>query len=263
MPSRIAHSWPDDPRPAVSGRLLARPRAFVLARSAFRALQRLTVPIRRSYYLDGRRAGLVRLLPESVRRVVGLEDESAIGSRRLEIGGGPHVQRGYLHVDIDRGAHHLEWIAPAWDLPLPNAWASEVLAIHILEHVPPARLVPTLAEWLRVLQPGGRLQVHVPNGPVLMEALMTRPLPEKWPLMGSLLGMYCGPQDRDPRSLEHRSDHQIIFDFEVLRWALDAAGFTDVEDLTRTASDRHVVGWRDVVEHYSLIVAARRPQART
>ena len=87
---------------------------------------------------------------------------------------------------------------------------------------------------------------------------MRAPLPEKWPLMGFLLGMYCGPQDTDPRRLEHRSDHQIIFDFEVLRWALDTAGFTDIEDLTETTTDRHVVGWQDVVEHYSLIAAARR-----
>src|SRR5438105_15713327 len=150
----------------MSTRILARPRGFRLARAAFRALQRLTVPVRRSYYLHARGVWAARRLPAALRSAVGLDDESAIGSRRLEIGGGPHVQQGYLHVDLDRGAHHLEWTAPAWDLPLPDEWASEVLAIHILEHVPPARLVSTLAEWLRVLQPGGRLQVHVPNGPV-------------------------------------------------------------------------------------------------
>ena len=210
---------------------------------------------------DCRRFARLRL-PGPVRALAGLDDESAIGSRRLEIGGGPHVQQGYLHVDIDRGAHHLEWTAPAWDLPLPDAWASEVLAIHILEHVPPPRLVSTLAEWLRVLRPGGRVQVHVPNGPVLMEALMTRPLAEKWPLMGSLLGMYCGPRDRDPSRLDRRSDHQIIFDHEILRWALDAAGFTDIEDLTGIATDRHVVGWRHEVQDYSLIASARRPAKR-
>src|SRR5205085_88279 len=165
----------DAQSPAAPARLVARPRAFALARSAFRAMQRITVPVRRSYYLHGRGAGLIRRLPASVRLLAGLEDESAIGSRRLEIGGGPHVQRGYLHADIDRGAHHLEWIAPAWDLPLPDAWASEVLAIHIPEHVPPARLVPTLAEWHRVLQPGGRLRVHVPNGPALLVVLMRSP----------------------------------------------------------------------------------------
>jgi ubiquinone/menaquinone biosynthesis C-methylase UbiE len=196
-----------------------------------------------------------------VRAVLGLDDASAVGSRRLEIGGGPHAQPGYLHVDLDKGAHHLEWIAPAWALPLPDAWASEIVAIHILEHVPPARLVPTLAEWRRVLRPGGRVRVHVPNGPVLMTALMRSAVPEKWPLMGSLLGMYCGPEDRDPGALAHRSDHQIIFDSELLRWALDAAGFEDVEDLTGAVSDRHVVGWRDLVEDYSLVAAARRAPA--
>ena len=242
----------------MSTRILARPRGFRLARAAFRALQRLTVPVRRSYYLHARGVWAARRLPAALRSAVGLDDESAIGSRRLEIGGGPHAQQGYLHVDLDRGAHHLEWVAPAWELPLGDSWASEILAIHILEHVPPARLVPTLAEWHRVLRPGGRVQVHVPNGPALMQALMMRPLPEKWPLMGSVLGMYCGPDARDPRRLEHRSDHQIIFDSEILRWALDEAGFTDIEDLTGVATDRHVLGWRELVDDYSLIASARK-----
>jgi len=253
----------DAERFPVVRRVLARPRGFLLARAAFRTLQRFTVPLRRSYYLHGRGVKVVRRLPDSVRSALGLDDESAIGSRLLEIGGGPHAQRGYLHVDLDRGAHHLEWIAPAWQLPLPDAWATEILAIHILEHVPPPRLIPTLADWYRVLQPGARLQVHVPNGPALMQALLTCALPEKWPLMGSLLGMYCGPEDRDPRALDHRSDHQVIFDPEVLKWALDSAGFTDIQDLTGSVSDRHVLGWRDLVEDYSLIASARRPSARS
>jgi SAM-dependent methyltransferase len=252
----------DTAAPRIMRGILARPRGFSLARATFRTLQRLTVPVRRDYYLHGRRAGVIRRLPGPLRSAVGLDDESAIGSTRLEIGGGPHAQRGYLHVDLDRGAHHLEWIAPAWELPLADAWATEIVAIHILEHVPPSMLVPTLAEWRRVLRPGGRLQVHVPNGPALMEALMTRALPEKWPLMGSLLGMYCGPGDRDPGRLEDRSDHQIIFDSEILRWALDSAGFTDIEDLTGTVTDRHVLGWRELVDDYSLIARARRPADR-
>jgi SAM-dependent methyltransferase len=250
--------------PAIPSRLrsvLARPRAFRAARLAYRAAQRATVGVRRAYYLEGRGRGVIGRLPMALRTGLGLDDETAIGSRKIEIGGGPHAQAGYLHVDIDPGAHHLEWKAPAWALPLPDAWASEIVAVHALEHVEPARLVETLAEWRRVLQPGGRVQVHVPNGPALFEAFVSLPVEKKWPVMGSLLGMYCGPGVRDPRGLALRSDHQLILDEPLLRWALEAAGMTDVRDLTDEVRDRHDEGWRELVPHYSLIAEARRPAA--
>jgi methyltransferase family protein len=239
--------------------LLSRRRGFQLVRGSFRVLQRSTVGVRRRYYLHGRGRTAVGLLSQGLRGIVGLDDESAIGSRRLEIGGGPHAQRGYVHVDIDPGAHHLEWVAPAWKLPLPDGWAHEISAIHALEHVEPARLVDTLCEWRRVLAPGGRVQVHVPNGPALMQAFRARPVEEKWPIMGSLLGMYCGPEIRDPRGLSARSDHQLIFDVPLLSWALETAGFADVRDLTGVAEDRHTEPWRELVLDYSLIAEARKP----
>ncbi len=239
--------------------LLARPRGFRLARAAFCLLQRATLPVRRRFYLFGTGRRLVCVLPTAVRRVVGLDDPSAIGTTRLEIGGGPYAQRGFLHLDIDPGAHHLEWLAPAWKLPLPDGWASEIVAVHALEHVEPPHLVETLEEWRRVLAPGGGVRVHVPNGPALMEEFVARPVREKWPLMGSILGMYCSPDVRDPRGLGIRADHQLIFDLPLLRWALESAGFEGVRDLTGKLEDRHSVPWRGLVPDYSLIAEARKP----
>ena len=121
--------------------------------------------------------------------------------------------------------------------------------------------MPTLTEWRRVLAPRGRVQIHVPNAPALMTALRARPVPEKWPLMGSLLGMYCSPEVRDPQGLRLRADHQVVFDEPLLRWALEAAGFERVRDLTGEVEDRHSAAWRDLVEHYSLVAEAHKPAA--
>ena len=243
----------------VEDRLAGHPRAFKAARAGFRGLQRSTVRLRRAYYLEGRGRKAVARLPRPVREVVGLDDESAIGSRKIEIGGGPHAQKGYVHVDIDPGAHHLEFKAAAWNLPFPDDWATEIVAVHALEHVEPPRLVETLAEWRRVLAPGGRVQVHVPNGPALFKAFESAPVAEKWPIMGSLLGMYCGPEARDPRDLGLRSDHQLIFDAPMLLWALEAAGLTDARELTHEIADRHTDGWRGIVDDYSLIAEGHKP----
>ena len=79
--------------------------------------------------------------------------------------------------------------------------------------------------------------------------------------MGSLLGMYCGPEARDPGGLSMRSDHQVIFGVPTLQWALESARFTDFRDLTGSVEDHHTGAWRDLVPDYSLIAEARKPVA--
>jgi SAM-dependent methyltransferase len=159
-------------------------------------------------------------------------------------------------VDVDPGARHLEAFAPAWRLPFPDDWADEIVAVHSLEHVHPRMFVPTLVEWRRVLAPGGRVQVHVPNGPELMASFLESPVEQKWRIMGALLGMFSGPEVVRPEELEVRSDHQLLFDKDVLEWAFADAGFIDFVDLTDQVSDRHTESWSEVVPRFSLVAQA-------
>jgi SAM-dependent methyltransferase len=223
--------------------------------------QRLIIPLRRRYYRDGFAAAVVARIPPRLRRKLGLDDEQAVGSRRIEIGPGPFPQPGYLHVDVDSGARHLEAFGPAWRLPFPDGFAREIVAVHSLEHVHPRMLLPTLREWRRVLAPAGTVRVHVPNTPELMRAFLDGPMDRRWSIMGALLGMYCGPDVADPADLEAASDHQLMLDAELLAWAFDRAGFEDFTDLTNETTERHTEAWSEVVPHFSLVARAVKPAA--
>lgn len=222
---------------------------------------RVSTPLRRRHYCGESGSSLVRTLPPTWRRKLGLADESAVGSRRIEVGGGPFPQPGYVHVDIDRHARHLEAFAPAWKLPFPDAWATEILAIHSLEHVHPRMLVPTLREWHRVLAPNGRVQIHVPNTEELTASFLASPVEDKWRVMGALLGMYSHAGVHSAEELEVDSDHQITFDWPLLCWALESAGFQDIVDRTGEVSDTHTELWTDAVAHFSLIAQASKAGA--
>lgn len=225
-------------------------------------LHRAGTPIRRRYYRNGWGRSAARALSPGWQRRLGLDDEAGVGSRRLEIGSGGRPQPGYIHVDQDPFAWHVEAVAPAWRLPFPNDWADEIVAVHSLEHVHPRFLLPTLLEWRRVLRPGGRLRVHVPNSPGIMRRFMEAPRDAKWALMGALLGMYCGPDTATPDHLVWPSDHQILFDRELLRWAVEAAGYRDAVDVTCDTADIHTEAWKDVVSEFSLIFEARKDGGR-
>lgn len=223
--------------------------------------RRGTRRLRYGYYVEGRGTRLVSALPSRVRRRLELDDGAAFEENRLEIGGGPYPTPGFVHVDVDPEAEHLEAYASAWALPIPGGWAQEIVAVHSLEHVEPPRLVPTLREWLRVLAPGGKVRIHVPNTPELMEAFASSEPRDKWRVMGAALGMFCGPTVSAPDELRVRSDHQLLFDRDLLHGVLTDAGFVEIRDRTEEISDRHTEAWKSVVPHFSLVFEAVKPAA--
>jgi SAM-dependent methyltransferase len=93
---------------------------------------------------------------------------------RLNLGCGDDYREGYVNIDVrtDCGADE---IADATLLPYADGVADEVLALDLLEHFPAARTAQVLAEWRRVLRPGGMLTVRVPNVEGLAGRLLRRP----------------------------------------------------------------------------------------
>jgi predicted SAM-dependent methyltransferase len=227
-------------------------------RGGRRTVQSASAPLRRAYYLGGRT--VLEGIPQRLRAWVGLDDRTAVGSRRVEIGSGSAPTPGYIHVDFDRNVPHVEYYLNSRSLPFPTNWADEILAIHTLEHVHPAALKATLAEWLRVLAPGKVLRVHVPDSRALMEAYLRAGAENRWSLMAALLGMYANPSVVRPEQLEKPCDHQVLFDAALLREVLDEAGFVDVTDLSAVESDRHTECWRELVPQISLIFSATKPR---
>lgn len=142
-------------------------------------------------------------------------DGEPVRPLRLEIGGGPLPRPGYVHLDSDPGARHLEHLAPAWLLPLQTSTVDELLAIHVFEHVHPAYLQQTLADWLRVLRPGGVAEIHVPNAAAILPAYLEGDPATKWAAMAAIYGMPC-----DPARLEPFEDCDLSRRLEAAGWGL-------------------------------------------
>lgn len=215
---------------------------------------RVCPPIRRARCRD--RARWTKLLPAKVRDRFELNG-GIVDPLRVEVGSGAFPSKGYVHVDADPTARHVEHVASASSLPFADQSVEELLAIHILEHVHASALSLTLQEWHRVLRPGGYAQIHVPDAATVFAAFLDSPPEKKWLLMIPIFGMTSHARfgQGDARDLER---HHAIYDFALLERVLLDAGFARVEDLSTEVTDRHTEGWRDeeLMARMSLVVRA-------
>ena len=82
---------------------------------------------------------------------------------KVEVGAGEKPHPDYdVHVDILPlpDIEVISWIDP---LPFATASVDALRANHVLEHQSYELVEPTLREWARVMRPGARLDIGVPD----------------------------------------------------------------------------------------------------
>jgi len=81
---------------------------------------------------------------------------------KLEIGIGNNPQPGHLHCDITYRPG-VDCICDTRQLPFADGAASHIYCRHLLEHLGKESAERAIMEWYRVLQPGGMLDINVPD----------------------------------------------------------------------------------------------------
>lgn len=80
---------------------------------------------------------------------------------KFNLGCGPKLEPGYLNVDVtDKRA---DFLADCTNLDWPMHIADEIMAIHLLEHIQVEKVMDVLKGWHRILKPGGKLVMEMPD----------------------------------------------------------------------------------------------------
>jgi predicted SAM-dependent methyltransferase len=147
--------------------------------------------------------------------------QSLIGMR-LFIGTGADGLKpaGYTTVDIDP-ANKPDIVADASNLTMIEAdTCHEVYASHVLEHIPWPYVLSALAEWARVLKPGGVIKISVPDMELLARMLARGD--NVWHVMANFYGGHWatpgGPQG-----------HHYGYTRQMLVEVLSVLGFDDFD----------------------------------
>jgi len=192
--------------------------------------------------------------PSQFQRPGRLSAEPEAG-RKLEIGPGDRrIGPGWVTVGAlasEHVDHQCRWGEER--LPFPDASFDLAYASHVLEHVAWHQTVDALAEVRRVLVPGGRFEVWVPDFERIVAAYLQRRCVDSWrrfnpdgDFMLSVNGRLFtyGP--------EWENYHRTCFDRRFLGQQLERAGFVDIQPLhTPRGTDHGII---------NLGMAARRPK---
>lgn len=133
---------------------------------------------------------------------------------KLNVGAGDVPIEGYTPIDRKLGSE-------AYPLNVPDDKAEEIRASHVLEHFDWKTVPKVLADWYRVLQPGGIIKVAVPNMKWIAEHANHRLAP--YYMMGG--------------QTDENDYHKSAYTPETLQALLERAGFTDVKPWKSDAED--------------------------
>ena len=131
-----------------------------------------------------------------------------------------------------------------------------VYASHVLEHIPWYQVQTVVEEWVRILKPGGALEIWVPDGLKICKALVQ--YEETGTDVSSQDGYYECVENKDPRfwanlrifahgdgkgSLLDPNWHRTLFTESLLIDILKNAGLTDVVLLANSDVRGRDHGW--------------------
>lgn len=140
---------------------------------------------------------------------------------RLHIGCGKKYLEGFTNTDVQAipGARAPDVLCDAASLPFADGSADELMAIHVFEHffIFEARK-RVLPEWRRVLKPGGKLVLEMPDVVKSAKNLIAG-MGDQW----SMWGLYGNQTLEDPYMA-----HRWGWCFKTIKPELENAGFVSV-----------------------------------
>lgn len=148
---------------------------------------------------------------------------------RIHVGCGRQVLADWLNCDLARhkdAPRDPELLCPAHEIPVPDGCCTELMAIHLWEHIDRWECDETIAEWHRVMRPGAKLVLEMPDLIKCCRNIVEGRKSDRWhPDQIGMWGLYGDPRDKDPLMM-----HRWGWTFSTLAPYLREHGFTDCKE---------------------------------
>jgi len=136
---------------------------------------------------------------------------------RLNLGSGSDMREGYINIDLydDRADLKLD----ITKLPYKDNSVDEIISSHVIEHIAFKEAWDAMADWYKMLKPGGILKIETPDLLNLCKAFIAASEEERNYLYPHMFAL----ADGGPGEI-----HRFLFTEFQLRFQLDNVGFVNI-----------------------------------
>lgn len=143
---------------------------------------------------------------------------------KLNLGAGGIEYPGYLSVDLYDPRAHIQMDITKLDFE--DGTVEEILASHVFEHLNPYKSIDILKDWLRVLKPGGKLIMEMPDIEQLCKRFVTASTGERYGILNAIYGSVNTTDSGDPSEIT--SPHLFGWWPQSMYDHLWNSGYTDI-----------------------------------
>ncbi len=156
-----------------------------------------------------------------------------INVRGLHLGSGGLVIDGFLNIDGNPAAF-CDVVGGVEKIHLQTGSVGSIYTSHVFEHIPRSRIPTVLAEWFRVLKPGGGLYICVPDVEILFRIYLDGlNAYDQEAAVRDRVDLSCGVVFGG--QVNRFDFHYYGYSYKTLKLFLENAGFTSVERFDRAA----------------------------
>ena len=146
---------------------------------------------------------------------------------KFNMGCGQDKIPGYMGVDKHNPNADIKM--DLFELDLPENCADEVLASHVIEHLPRHRATEALSGWLKVLKPGGKLVMEQPDLEELCKDFLAQSEKDRFMTTVCIYGAAAEPDVKGLEKTGAASPHLWGYTPKSLEDLVSAVGFKDVQ----------------------------------
>lgn len=149
----------------------------------------------------------------------------------LHLGCGKNYKEGWVNVDIGRHKIDVNLDLRRTPLPFPSSSCKMIYSEHVLEHFTyPEPATSILKECYRLLEPGGILNIVVPDGEMVVNAYVLGGSDEYYEAEERFHPAWCHTKmEHLNYGFRQGTEHHFYYDYETLARALDLAGFKNIQ----------------------------------
>jgi len=194
--------------------------------------------------------------------------------RKLQIGAGPNIMKGWLNTDVYPTSPEVVFLDATKPFPFLDCIFDYVFSEHLIEHLTYDEGLFMLRESYRVLKPGCRIRIAT----ISLEALLSLYKAGKSGLQQKYIKWFIDrylPEIGEYResfvinSVFREFGHQFLYDRPTLQSVMEEAGFIDFnsytpgesadESLRGIESHGKVVGNEEMNQFETMVMEAKRP----